>query len=258
MKYAICTPWHDEKQKESFLEAWKVEEIPDFLILQQDKDKSGCAKTKNRAMYEAKDRGAEVIIVLDDDCYPVKYFDSERDEQAKDALKWATFGDMTLEQFANLHMDALEPQEVELFEAVTDPPSRGTPYHNRTVRMPVAASMGFWDDVPDWDAPSQLVRGDKPMQARRKTMFWRFFPLSGMNLAFRSEWARDFIDVPRFDDIWMGFSLQREAYDKGHCFNLNGPTVRHSRQSNVWANLKIEAENLENNEHYWKQFAKFP
>ena len=39
----------------------------------------------------------------------------------------------------------------------------------------------------------------------------------------------------------------------GHlCFSLAGPLVRHSRQSNVWQNLRDEAENLERNETIWQ------
>jgi hypothetical protein len=143
-----------------------------------------------------------------------------------------------------------------MFDAVTEPPSRGTPYFSRTIKMPVAASMGFWSHVGDYDAPSQLVHGAlRPMSFDRSPKFGRYFPLCGMNLAFRAEewpWCQ-FINVARFDDIWQGFIWQKKAYASGKCFNLNGPIVRHSRQSNVWANLKDESINLERNESIWKE-----
>ena len=88
----------------------------------------------------------------------------------------------------------------------------------------------------------------------------RYFPLCGMNLAFKSQewpWCQ-FVNVPRFDDIWQGFLWQKKAYAAGQCFNLNGPMVRHSRQSNVWANLKEECLNLEKNETIWKDIYKMP
>ena len=82
-----------------------------------------------------------------------------------------------------------------------------------------------------------------------------------MNIAFRPKlwhpWCQ-FIDVPRFDDIWMGWLWQREAYRRGACFNLSGPLVRHARQSNVWKNLKDEAEHLETNETLWRSIECSP
>ncbi len=233
MKFAIVTPWHKPDQIAKFLNAWRVLHQPNWLILQQDKTGDGCAKTKNAGIIRALNIGAEIVIILDDDCFPA--------------------ADETLEEFAAAHIKALEPQPVELYEAITDPPSRGTPYFNRTMVLPVAASMGFWIGCPDYDAPGQLAHHNRAMTFNRKPMFWRFFPLSGMNMAFKSEWATEcrFVDVPRFDDIWMGYNLQRVAYTAGFCLNLNGPLVRHSRQSDVWQNLKIESEHLEENETRW-------
>ena len=242
MKTTIVTPWHNREQLEKFYVAWGLYDsgFPDFLHLQQDKDRSGCAVTKNRGIQTAIEGGAEVIIVLDDDCFP--------NEETP-----------TLDTLVRKHLEALEPQQVEMFEIVTDPPSRGTPYFNRTIEMPVAASMGFWTDVGDYDAPGQLVHGArKPMEFKRKAIHGKYFPLCGMNLAFRSEWWPwcQFIDVPRFDDIWQGFLWQKKSYAEGYCFNLNGPTVRHSRQSDVFANLRDEAISMERNETIWRDIAK--
>lgn len=253
MKFCIVTPWHNEKQKEKFLEGWNINKVPDWLIFQEDKDKSGCGKTKNAGIEEALRRDAEVVIVLDDDCYPDYSWPECADRMGERYIDW----------FAKEHLNALTPHPVCLYEAITDPPSRGTPYFNRTVIMPVAASMGFWAENPDYDAPHQLVGNNNerflhPM-LYKKTMFWRFFPFSGMNCAFRSEfWPHFKFDetADRFDDIFMGYRLQAEAYRRGYCINLNGPSVRHSRQSNVWKNLRVESENMERNEHEWKQYVK--
>lgn len=248
MKFCIVTPWHNEKQRDAFLYAWGVTDTPDWLILQQDKIKEGCARTKNRGIKEAISRGAEYIVVLDDDCFP------------KEDVAYYPPMPYGLENLAYAHVAALQPQRVWMFEQVTDPASRGTPYHSRGVVMPVAASMGFWEGVPDWDAPSQLVHGGKPMEFKRQLIHGRYFALSGMNLSFHVEqfpWCQ-FVNVPRFDDIWMGFLFQKWAYAQGMCFNLNGPTVRHSRQSNVWANLREEAPNLERNETIWQEIHQMP
>jgi len=241
MKTTIVVPWHNRNQLDAFIDAWQIAFTDDRVLFQQDASKDGCAITKNNGVRRAIDEGAEIVIVLDDDCYPHE--------------------GQTLNQFIAVHQNALRPQPVTMFDAVTDPPSRGTPYFNRTITMPVAASMGFWSHVGDYDAPGQLIHGAmNPMSFSTEPRHGRYFPLCGMNLAFRaSEWPWcQFINVPRFDDIWQGFLWQKKAYAQGQCFNLSGPTVRHSRQSNVWANLKDESLNLERNETIWNDIYRMP
>jgi hypothetical protein len=243
-KCFIVVPWVREEEREAFLREWNINprSVPDWLILQHDERREGCARTKNAGIARAVVRGADVVVVLDGDCYP------HRDAP-------------TLEILAEHHVSALKPQPVRMFDVVTDPPSRGTPYGDLTITMPVAASMGFWTDVGDYCAVRQLAHGPRPMTFVREAVHGRSFPLCGMNLAFRpAEWAPwcTFVDVPRFDDIWMGWLWQREAYARGACFNLAGPLVRHSRQSNVWRNLRDEARFLEANEALWREIAAAP
>lgn len=242
LNFCVVVPWHSREQIDKFLSAWGVDcaKLPSWLLLVEDPTRTGCAATKNRGIAEAIARKFEYICIIDDDCYPKNF--------------------ASLDSWARDHIEALQDVECPLFEVVTDPPSRGTPYFKRTMKMRVAASMGFWHDIPDYDAPHQLCYHAKPMQFRPQLVFGKYFPLCGMNLAFRaSEWPWcQFIDVPRFDDIWGGFLWQRQAYAQNKCFNLNGPAVRHVRQSKVFQNLKIEAENLERNEELWQQIASGP
>lgn len=239
-KFAVVTPWHNPDQLRAFLNAWRVEPVPDWLFLTEDVRHEGCAKTKNRGIRDAIDRGAEMICVLDDDCYPEEC--------------------ISLERHVDAHWRALQPTEVTMFAVVTNPQSRGTPYYDRTITMPVAASMGFWRNIPDYDAPSQLVHGNRVPEFRRIAINGVYFPLSGMNIAFRaSEWPWcQFVNVPRFDDIWGGWLWQRKAYADGKCFNLCGPLVSHARQSNVFANLQAEAPNMQRNETLWRNIATEP
>ncbi len=241
MNPIVVVAWHNPDQIKSFLNEWKVEREDPRLILVQDTHKEGCANTKNRGMFEAVARGHDVVIIIDDDCFPSKSCPG-------------------IESLISQHVVALEPVENTMFKAVTEPRSRGTPCF--LPDTPVAASMGFWEGIGDYDAVSQLVLGAKTlMQFRREAIFGRYFPLSGMNVAFNAQqwwpWCK-FIDVPRFDDIWMGWIFQREAYRLGYCFNLNGPIVRHSRQSNVWKNLIEEIKHLERNETLWHDIATNP
>jgi hypothetical protein len=241
---AVVVPWVRHEQRDQFLAAWNVHDSPDWLVLQQDRDREGCGRTKNKAIARAvEERQAERVVVLDDDCFPT-------DEAP------------TLPALMAAHSAVLDaPADVELFEVVTDPPSRGTPYFARTLAMPVAASMGFWLDIGDYCAVRGLAHAHAPMRFHRRPVFGRYFPLCGMNLAFRPQrwypWCQ-FIEVPRFDDIWMGWLWQREAYRRRFCFSLAGPLVRHARQSNVWRNLTEEALHLECNDALWQRIATDP
>lgn len=242
MNIKVITPWHNPLQLRAFCNAWDIvgESHPNLLLVNDD-TKAGCAETKNKGIRKAIEQGADAVIVLDDDCYP--------------DCNYATEGETKLDRFIAAHVASLTAAHAfELCPAITDPPSRGTPYMRRGVQLPPSASMGYWKNVGDYDAPAQLVHGaTRPMEFRRGAMFNQYFALSGMNVAF---WTKDwpwfkFVNVPRFDDIWMGFIFQRHTYATGRCISLNGPSVTHARQSNVWANLRDEAKYLEANETMW-------
>ena len=246
-KTLVVVPWHNPEQLEKFKSAWSnglSESFKKDVLFIQDCYHNGCAVTKNEGVQIAVGCGADIVIILDDDCFP------------SDSCR-------TMDDLIRGHVDALNTEAgVGMFRPVTHPASRGTPYFTRKIYMKPAASMGFWDHIPDYDAPAQLVRGaTAPMQCDHSPAFGMYFPLCGMNLAFRPKewlpWCR-FINVPRFDDLWMGWLWQKEAYRRGRYFNLNGPVVTHSRQSNVWANLRDEAKWLEANETIWQMIATSP
>lgn len=241
MNVRIVVPWHQEAQIESFVDAWKAKNDPCF-VLQHDANREGCAVTKNKGIKRAMELKADIVIVLDSDCYPVN--------------------DMTVDQFINAHLHALAPTPVQMVTSTGSPRTRGTPYKCTTIDMQAACSMGFWTEIPDYDAVTQLseVKGEwfNPWSQPK----WKeYFPLCGMNIAFNPHnwlpWCQ-FIDVPRFDDIWMGLLWQKKAYHLGFCFNLNGPSVRHIRQSNVWQNLREESRYLEENDTLWKRIHECP
>jgi hypothetical protein len=247
---AIVTPWHIPEVRDAFLAGWGLNAdrpLPEWLILEHDARKEGCAVTKNRGVRRAMDAGHEVVIVLDSDC--VADFDLHNAPRTLEALMAA-------------HLACLEPQEYPVFEVTTEPAARGVPYFNRTIKLPVAASVGWWSGMPDRDAARQLIEGvTAPMAYKKKVVYGRPTVLCGMNIAFRpaiwGEWAT-FLNVSRMDDIFMSWLWCKEAARRNHCFNLNGPTVRHSRQSNLWSSLRDEAKWLEFNEHAWSDIWMHP
>jgi hypothetical protein len=244
----VVVAWHNERQIAEFLKRWKITMDDPRVVFSRDPGWKSCALTKNAGIERALERKPEFIIVLDDDCMP----------------EGIVTGPNPLGDFIMGHLIELtEEQDVEIFSTVTNPRSRGTPHlaENRCLKMKVAASMGFWSSVGDYDAPSQLAYGaTHPMQFERGLLFGSPFAMSGMNVAFRADlWPYfKFINVSRYDDIWSGWILQKYAYSLGYCISTCGPTVEHSRQSNVWQNLLDEAKYAEANETLWRKIWQHP
>jgi hypothetical protein len=254
--FAVVVPWHDAEQLHAFLGAWGIERsksgstmLPPYLLLERDATKAGCAQTKNAGIKRALASGADYIIVLDDDCYPAPRMPGQPE----------TF---TLQDLAAEHIAALRPQKVPIMQAVTFPASRGTPYLEKSVSIPIAMVMGFWAENPDLDALHTLVIGPQPeMRYAKMALFHQWFAWSGMNFSFHRDWAdcaMQIEGVPRFEDIWQGFILMKVAYEKGFALSTKGPMVRHSRQSNTWRNLEDEVKYLELNEKIWQAIYKAP
>ena len=241
-EYAVIVPWTKQEQIDLFCKEWGIRSKPDWLLLEKDLCRVGCGATKNKGVNEAMRQGYEHVIILDDDCFPFL----------------GDCGASSLEELAHIHLQNLQPQRVEMFQAVTSPLSRGTPYKERSIIYPVACSIGFWTNIGAYCAVRQLSYEGKKMKFYPQTIFGKYFALCGMNIAFNPhEWKPwcDFINVDRFDDIWMGWLWQKEAYRKEYCFSLHGPVVRHSRQSNVWANLEAETKYLKQTETLWIEIA---
>lgn len=136
--------------------------------------------------------------------------------------------------------------------------TRGFPYGIRD-EAEVVLSHGVWENVPDWDAPTQLVLGGK-----RPIDFYRgaipkgiYYPMCSMNLAFKRKMLPFIFHAPwlmgihRFDDIFTGIVSKREIDKRGWAVVTGYATVNHERASNVFKNLKNEAPGIELNETFW-------
>jgi len=179
----------------------------------------------------------DTIITLDDDTLP------------KD-------GEDPIQQ----HLDALNERFPLGWMSSTSEYMRGMPYWNRG-QSECVISHGGWEGVGDWDAPTQLVNGNKPYSIY-KGVFPRgvYFPFCGMNIAFKRKMLPYVyyapmghrVGIDRFADIWLGIHLRRICDDNDWSIATGYSIVRHERASNVWANLKKEAQGLEMNEHYFE------
>lgn len=158
------------------------------------------------------------------------------------------------------HIDALNKRvPVSWFSHTGEDYMRGFPYGIRE-EAEVVLSHGVWEGVKDWDAPTQLVQGNKDVEFYKGPIpKGVYYPMCGMNIAFKRKMLPYMyfapmgyrVDMDRFADIWLGITSKRVIDKKGWAVVTGYAKVRHDRASNVWKNLQKEAKGLELNETFW-------
>ena len=138
---------------------------------------------------------------------------------------------------------------------------RGFPYGVRTEAQ-VMLSHGVWEGVPDYDAPTQLLADPrfKPTYYQGVIPKGVFFPMCGMNLAFRREVLPYIYFAPvgqykgaeRFDDIFAGLEVVKDFAKMNLGIVTGYARVMHNRASNVFTSLEKECVGIRKNEEYWK------
>ncbi len=187
----------------------------------------------------------DMIVTLDDDCYPMEQDNSRTGFLARHWARLEEGGDEDAWQQSGRGV-------------VT----RGVPYFHTRRRRRCVLNHGLWTRVPDYDAPTQLVeaRLGRVFSFSNQTIpAGRYFPMCGMNVAWRPEVTPAFYfllmgrnyEFDRFGDIWAGVFVKRICDHLGVAVLSGEPAVDHQRASNVWANLKKEAPGLEVNETLW-------
>lgn len=196
---------------------------------------------KSYGFYRAWKDGAEITIVLDDDCHP-------------------RTGDELVRHCLNLEKKV----PVSWMNTLQVPYPRGFPYGLRQ-EAEVTVSHGLWDTNPDFDAPTDLL-GVKQceLQLNRIVPKGAYYPMCGMNLAFKTKitpmmWFMlmgKFWDYDRFDDIWAGVVSKKIMDHLGYGAVSGEPIIKHTRKSNPFDNLIKEAKGIKENETFWLQVDK--
>lgn len=187
----------------------------------------------------------EYIITLDDDCLPIKGTDPIAD-----------------------HIAALNKQAPisKWINTLTHEYPRGFPYGIRS-EAPVMISHGVWAGIKDYDAPTQLVKGNPETYFNKFSVpVGCFIPFCGMNVAFRRNVLPYMYYAPmgprvgldRFADIWLGISVKQICDHMGWAMVTGYSTIWHDKASDVWKNLQKEAKGLELNEYFWQNKSNDP
>jgi reversibly glycosylated polypeptide / UDP-arabinopyranose mutase len=201
--------------------------------------------------YLAAQSPCDFVVTLDDDCYPEGAYDpsflgliaAALDNTWVDDRWWNTLDGQVL--------------------------PRGYPYDVRRQNLQTVVHHGLWSNVPDLDAKTQMSLPDYrtgPVSIVERVPHGRFFPMCGMNLAFRpamipalyfllmgkdrheTAWPYD-----RFGDIWAGVFVKKVADHLGLAISSGGPSIFHSRASNPEVNLQKETPGYPVNELLWRK-----
>jgi Reversibly glycosylated polypeptide len=188
---------------------------------------------------------APAVFTIDDDCFVAKRPTGED----VDALAQ--------------HLDnLLKPSTPYFFNTLYDPFAegadfvRGYPFSLRE-GVPTAVSHGLWLNVPDYDAPTQMV---KPLE--RNTRYVDMvqtipkgilFPMCGMNLAFDRSLIGPAMyfglmgegwPIGRYDDMFAGWCTKVIADHLAIGIKTGLPYIWHSKASNPFTNLKKEYKGI--------------
>ncbi len=206
------------------------------------------AGIRSYGFWKAYQKGADVIITLDDDCYPAE------------------------PGFVQKHLDNLASRAPDAWFPTFPHPgymyTRGYPYGVRNKHRTVV-SHGLWSNKMDMDAKTQLRIGDVNIPAypplRQFVPVGYYFPMSSMNLAFTRDvtplmyfplmgkdpqgksWGFD-----RYDDIWAGVIAKRILDHLNLAVTNGSPFVEHRKASNPLKNLQKEKSGMRVNETLWR------
>lgn len=219
------------------------------------------SSVKSFGFYLAYKSGADLIVVLDDDCYPINNYLSFNNYDYFSIIK---------ERFS---MKEIDLEEMLWQATVLNMKVRGFPYKNlkkkkKYINLNLILNHGLWANVPDLDAPHQLLNRTSKFDdyfIDQLILPGKYFPMCGMNLAFKREAvpALYFLlmgqdefgnkyKYARFDDIWAGIFFKKISDHLGFNILSGHPVVWHDRASDPFKNLQKEAYSIETNEKLWE------
>ncbi len=204
---------------------------------------TGSSACRSYGYYKAWQRKPDHILTLDNDCYSEHPTVPYWVENHIDNLE----SEVTLNWYNSSHKGLIY---------------RGFPYLIRN-NSPVYLSHGLWSNVPDLDAATSLHYPKFRLESSKEHLViprYNFFPMCGMNLAWRSEltpalyfglFGADY-GFDQFDDIWAGVLVKKVLDHLDYAVLSGWPSVEHRKQSDVFVNMKKQAPGMAMNEVFWK------
>ena len=183
---------------------------------------------------------SEYVYTIDDDCLPAE----DPDGNQVNALQQ--------------HQENLEtPAHPEFFNTLYDQEFvRGYPFSRRE-GVPTVISHGLWLHIPDFDAPTQMVkpnwRNTKYVDIVQTIPYDTLFPMCGMNLAFNRELIGPAMyfglmgeGYPwgRYDDMWAGWCAKTICDHLGYGVKTGLPYIRHEKASKWQSNFEKEQNGI--------------
>lgn len=202
------------------------------------------AGIRNYGVLKALEHNPEMIVSLDDDCYP---------DQGK---------------FFEQHWKYLNAPATLGWVTTTGEPTRGFPYEIRE-KSEVVLNHGLWSGVPDYDGITLKNEGFRPYKVwkNHSTIISRYnyFSFCSMNFAFKPKIANLMYlplmgydlygnkwEYDRFDDIWGGIMIKKVLDHLGFAVRNGSPSVEHRKASNIEKTVVQEKSGLPVNEWFWK------
>jgi hypothetical protein len=192
---------------------------------------------RSYGFWKAWKDGADYIVTLDDDCFPLSPLDG--------------------------HIQALSTPIIEDAWERTGGGirTRGFPIGSTWREKRCVLNHGLWAGIPDVDARTQMAGGPLLFVPEAKVVpAEKFFPMCGMNLAFSRDltpamyfllMGRNY-EYDRFGDIWCGLFAKKICDHFGWGVRSGYPIVRHERASKAEDNLRKETPGYPENEKLWQ------
>ncbi|XP_063939726.1 probable UDP-arabinopyranose mutase 1 [Daucus carota subsp. sativus] len=156
----------------------------------------------------------------------------------------------------------LSPSTPLFFNTLDDPADfvQGYPFSMRE-GVPTAVSHGLWLNIPNYDAPTHLVkpseRNTRYVDAVMTLPKGALFPMCGINMGFDRELIGpamyfglmgDGKPIRRYDDMWAGWCIKVIRDHLGLGVKTGLPYIWHSKASNSFVDLKKEYKGI-----YWQE-----
>ena len=209
----------------------------------------GTSAIRSFGLYKAWKEESDIIITIDNDCYP----DRNKNYFIKGHLKALN---------SNATLGWVDSTPKGFLEKGTMP--RGYPYNIRESN-PIGLNHGLWSRVPDYDAACMLLHPKyrtKPVSSNISLVMAQhnFYPMCGMNIAFKHKVAplmyfglfgKEY-GFDHFDDIWCGIFSKKIMDHIGYAVRSGYPSIEHRKQSNAFVNFQKQAGGIGWNECIWK------